>query len=818
MIACERKFRDVAIMLLDRGADPNVSENKQTPLKLAAANGDVVLVSRLLVSGADVNQMQGVSDTALHVAVDRCRGFCNGAFVNILRTLLKTPGVEPNALNHFHETPLYLACRPTDDDVSPNADSVQILLEHGADPNTCSLVMSIPLLFVLPPLSLAAISGYAELVMLLIQFGARLDHFDYRGRTALHFAVGYDDTHWVKRRKWVESYMSIAEMLLSAGSDVNKVDWNGASPLYLACDRGDTEFVKLLLSRGANPSMEIHTYLVYRGYHYDVMKPIESDESRQKQTELIQQQVQLLTNGADPDVQEKGSKDQHLCTLPLHTAAAHWNTELVDLLLKHGAKVNVTDFGGNTALHHAIKRYHPRPIWSQCSDISVASSNTKSVVDILLESEADVNIVNNSGKTPLCKAASRALLDVVKKMLQVYGGNPNKGSASKSPLVVACETGNVELVDTLLKHGADPNLTSTRCHCGSRSSLPLFVAVDKGNSDVVTSLLNAGADVNAMNHKGKSVVCSAAESVISSQYADSADYKMRDKLSLTRLLLQRGANLNIWMPDGHSPLYLAVNALADVRRREEWYRTVVIELLQLMVKHGAMLQDSSCLPRHLGRQFANSRSRTMIALATFDGRNEFIVDLFRAGAGCQLTAFCCNAVATLPRQAKSISLCQAAVLAGYSPSAEELQRLQLAAASDINAATYLIQQLVIWLNEDRQQVPSLFRQCRVVIRRQLSVAVRFQTILPAIDTLPLPTNLKLYLEFDGPMTEVDLCMNKELQTSVVNSQLSPYNTDSDDDYFYDSMDSDEDDYYYVSSDSDHNYFYDSSDSDEYDWW
>jgi len=93
---------------------------------------------------------------------------------------------------------------------------------------------------------------------------------------------------------------------------------------------------------------------------------------------------------------------------------------------------------------------------------------------------------------------------------------------------------------------------------------------------------------------------------------------------------------------------------------------------------------------------------------------------------------------------KSIRLCQAAVLAGYVPSEYELQKLQLAAAH-ADEEGRLIQQLVNWLDEDRQKVPSIQRQCRVVIRRQLSAAARFQSILPAIEQLDIPIVLKEYL-------------------------------------------------------------------------
>jgi len=514
----------------------------------------------------------------------------------------------------------------------------------------------------------------------------------------------------------------------------------------------------------------------------------------------------LLTNGANPNAQEEGN-DRYRRSLPLHIAADDDNTELVQLLLKHNAKVELADTDGNTALHHAVARCRSRTTSPPYSLKVLSSSNVKPVVDMLLENKADVNTANSSGETPLYRAASRGLLDVASKMLQVYGGNPSKGSLDKNPLVTACLQQNIELVDTLLKHGADPNLASKSCDSDSKRSFPLFVAADKGNIDIITLLLNAGANVNAMNDEGESVLCLTAENLIRSGYYCSSETSSK-KTSAICLLLQHGANVNMVMPDSRTLLSLAVTALGDVQRRGDRYGTVVIELLQLMIKHGAMLHDSSSVLEDIGRQSLQS-SGTLTALATFDGRHEFIVDLFRAGAEFQLTAFCCNAVATIPREAKSISLCQAAVLAGYSPSAEELHNLQLAAASD-NAAGHQIQQLVNWLNEDRQQAPSLRRQCRVAIRRQLSVAVHFETILPAIDKLPLPTDLKLYLQFDGILTEIDLSVEKELQngeeTSLENRRqfLSPYHSDES---VYDVYDSDDDCYYYGSDSSDDGYMY-----------
>jgi len=82
------------------------------------------------------------------------------------------------------------------------------------------------------------------------------------------------------------------------------------------------------------------------------------------------------------------------------------------------------------------------------------------------------------------------------------------------------------------------------------------------------------------------------------------------------------------------------------------------------------------------------------------------------------------------------------------------------------------------LIEERQQAPSLMRQCRVAIRRQLSLASCHRTILPAIDQLPLPSRLQQYLKFERSDTEVDL----EVKTcKPVKKDNKGASTSSDDD-------------------------------------
>jgi len=518
--------------------------------------------------------------------------------------------------------------------------------------------------------------------------------------------------------------------------DVDTKNEHNKTALYYACENGHAEVAQYLLDNGASVSLG--------------EKPLVAAVTG-KHVTLVQL---LLTHGAHPDALEESVKYSSRQKLPLHIAADDCNTELVELLLKHGANVDITEYTGHTALHNAVNDHLGAA--SALSWYTADTKNLKAVIDILLENKADVNIVNNYGKTPLYIAAKRGLLDIVRKMLEVCGGNPNRGSS----LVVACQRQNVELANVLLMHGADPNIES---ETESRYDIPLFIAVDNDNKEMIKSLLNAGASVNAVNYEGINPVCLAAGEIISidnnrSNYSHSRDGdRLTEKLSTIRLLLQHGAHFSFPMQDGESPLISIVDGLCSLAQpRGLRYRSTV-ELLQLMIQHGAVLLDSSPeLEDDIHNQWRTVG--TLRSLATFDGKCKFIVDMLRAGAGFQLIKSCCDAVSTAST-AKSIRLCQAAVLAGYAPRALELQQLQLAAARSDT-----VDQLVNWLNEDRQHPPSLLRQCRVVIRRQLSAAVHYQTILPAIDKLPLPKDLKLYLQFDGVMSEVDLSASEERQT------------------------------------------------------
>ena len=369
------------------------------------------------------------------------------------------------------------------------------------------------------------------------------------------------------------------------------------------------------------------------------------------------------------------------------------------------------------------------------------------------------------------------------QLLLHNGANANLGLQQEGdhcslPLHIAVDNDNSELVELLLKHGADVDVTDVDGNTALHRTIHRMSRSPNSENviPVVDILLQNKADVNKLNKKGetplflaakgellcvvdKMLECGGNANSCNSPYTSPlVGACLKQNVDLVDTLLKHGADPNVTWTSCHPgicPLFVAVDGGN-------------IDIISLLLNAGA---DVNAFVVSLRM----TDSITLLALATFDGEHDFIVELFRAGAEFKFLASCCL-IARLGQETippKPISLCQAVVLAGYVPSDEELQLLQLKTAPDNSAGHQFLQQLVNWLDEERKQVPSLLRECRVVIRRQLSAAARFQSILQAIDKLPLPTALKLYVQFDGPLTEVDL--NERIpiaseRTSVENSR------------------------------------------------
>ncbi|KAK3395214.1 hypothetical protein B0H63DRAFT_427281 [Podospora didyma] len=155
---------------------------------------------------------------------------------------------------------------------------------------------------------------------------------------------------------------------------------------------------------------------------------------------------------------------------PLVQGVNNMNTEMVRLLLDHGANANARTEAGDSALFRAI------------------SNGDAKTARLLLESGgADVNASNPAGETALFHAIVSQQYSLAMQLLQLKNKpnvNAKTKTAGETPLHWAACYGHDALVERLLDLGADANAATAES-----GETPLLWAADTGQGQVVRTLL-----------------------------------------------------------------------------------------------------------------------------------------------------------------------------------------------------------------------------------------------------------------------------------------------------------------------------------------
>jgi ankyrin repeat protein len=202
-----------------------------------------------------------------------------------------------------------------------------------------------------------------------------------------------------------------------------------------------------------------------------------------------------------------------------NATALHWalaDPDKVKLLLMKGARIDAKTVDGRTPLYSAV----------------TLPAGT-AVVKVLLEMGAEVDARTITGTTPLFGAVIAGAENT--RMLLDKGANPSAVSQTgATPLMT---TRSSDVVSLLVARGADVKARS------KRGETALADAAARGDIAAVRLLLDKGADVNAVDYRGYTPLMHAT------QYD-------RDSPELVRLLLSRGANVNV-KGEGQTPLSIA---------------------------------------------------------------------------------------------------------------------------------------------------------------------------------------------------------------------------------------------------------------------
>lgn len=274
---------------------------------------------------------------------------------------------------------------------------------------------------------------------------------------------------------------------------------------------------------------------------------------------------------------------------PLMLAARNGNSKLVQLLINSGAKIDEKESKGQTAL-----------MWA-------AAAGNLEAVDALIKAKADIEYrLSKSDFTAMMFAARQGRTDVVLRFLdagmdvnsvikpkRAGGRNPRK---EMSAMMLAIESGHLELAFKLVERGANPN--DARSGFSPLHAITWVRKTGRGDNpegdpapritggitslEFANRLIKAGADVNLKlkwGYAGKAKLNpkGATPFLFASKTAD---------IPLLKLLLELGADPTLTNVDGTTALMAAAGIGVVSVGEEPGTEEEVIAAIKMMIQIG----------------------------------------------------------------------------------------------------------------------------------------------------------------------------------------------------------------------------------------
>ncbi|KAI9520575.1 hypothetical protein NQZ68_017277 [Dissostichus eleginoides] len=182
-----------------------------------------------------------------------------------------------------------------------------------------------------------------------------------------------------------------------------------------------------------------------------------------------------------------------------HLSASRGRLDCLEVIIAHGADVNITDGAGFSALHLAakhgqsecLKRLLQERLSVDCTDSigrtplhHAAVSGCLSCSETLWDFKASLDVQDGDGETPLILAAQMSRVELCVFLLG-RGANANiQDNQGRSALMLACESDSIETVEALLRGGANTQLEDALGHNA------IDYSITTGNQLIIEMLQN----------------------------------------------------------------------------------------------------------------------------------------------------------------------------------------------------------------------------------------------------------------------------------------------------------------------------------------
>ncbi|XP_057313101.1 serine/threonine-protein phosphatase 6 regulatory ankyrin repeat subunit B-like isoform X3 [Hydractinia symbiolongicarpus] len=570
MAACRDDQVNSAESLLNSGAFiDDIDSNGRTALFHAATYASQEMVKVLLDHGADPFMVAGDYErTCLHQACSRSSGA-----IDVVKLLLETMGNEAKLeQDKAGLIPIHLAIN------KGNINVVHELLHDEVDAQLKAVTKD----YRDCALHLAARRGDYNIMKVLVENGAEVDQTNLEGQTPLHIACSEGDEQTVKylheskasgsikdRRNRTAIHVAtetgnkqIIEMLIDKfHSDINQRSKDGSTLVHLAAKCGHADVALYFVKRGVpiqmpNKEGAVALHEAAKQGHVHVVRALISKGAltntltKDKYTPLHTAVrygkhlvVQILL-GIGASVNEQGGSKNETA---LHLAAKlqRFSEQVVEMLIKSGARINEENMEGDTALHVAIKhRNYPvvkmliqngafvevkneageTPLHLAIKYMTVAIA-LEIIDDMKKDMEVDafvkaVNDVNKEGETALHYCANirpkienkRTYTDLCKLLLDNHAElNLMTNTTEETPLHYCCRGGNSDVLRMILggMTAKEASKASNQQNKGCWS--PLLIACERGYAGVVRILLENHSRVDIFDEYGKAALHIACE-------------------------------------------------------------------------------------------------------------------------------------------------------------------------------------------------------------------------------------------------------------------------------------------------------------------
>ncbi|XP_064635379.1 putative ankyrin repeat protein RF_0381 [Lineus longissimus] len=461
----------------------------------AKSHRDLEMAKSVLSPGMDLNSSMGITGTPLCAAIEA------GALELVQKLLLL--GCDVNKNNEDGESPLSLAIR------KKNVTMIILLIEAGSNvSNDQSKLGDLPLCD-------AVRFNWFSVVEKLLEFGAEVNALNYDCDSALHLSVSL-------------GHRKMTGLLLAHGADPLAYNNNGESSVHVAAMMGDFRAIETIV-RFAKTHQDLDASL---SSSKNERCPLAAKYLDHKQGLTGRTSLHIGVTNSCVEIVEyliKAGCNVNACSndgeTPLSLACCDSNSYLVKLLVEAGCNVNAP----------AFDRMHLRfrTLSSKTYPLLIAvCKGSLPIFKCLIEAGADINSVNEKENSSLSIALRLICTDIVDYILNVgrekgldlktiikkkHGRNPlldvvNLGYDAPSvaeklidlgcpldcsgrnnymsPLHAAVEQECLDLMRTLLSHGADMRLYDRDGH------MPLHLCAIYGLEGPLQVLLENGADVN----------------------------------------------------------------------------------------------------------------------------------------------------------------------------------------------------------------------------------------------------------------------------------------------------------------------------------